>query len=377
MQFQYYFFWSSASLIVFYLFYLLLLRRETFFVLNRIYLLGALCLSLMIPFFDLSMLIALPRIELVVSTFSIVGAEKLAALAEKDLNWLSIFYWIGVAISSILLLFKLVGVKQQMKLPANGAAFSFWKTKTIDQELSGLEVINAHENVHVKQFHTIDILLIEVVGVFFWFNPFIYCYRRSLKFLHEYLADEHAVRIKGSKKQYAMMLFLQNFKAGPALANTFYNESLLESRIRMLQRNKSSKYNLWKYSLCLPLIVLLTFLCSFKPSDFNRDTYNKVDKAASFPGGFEAFKNYLIKTARKVSPKNGKVKVSFVVETNGEITNEKIENGLDEATDKEALRVIKLSPKWEPALQNEKEVRSAYQLNINFQSDNQMNSVYK
>ncbi|HMI03203.1 MAG TPA: M56 family metallopeptidase [Pedobacter sp.] len=373
METQLYFFWSSISLTIFYLFYMVLLKRETFFQWNRIYLLSALCVSMVLPLIDFSTLIALPKTELINSTLSVIGSGKLAIVTEQEFNWLPVIYWIGVMFTAALLLMKLSGVKKQMKLPEKGSAFSFWRTKVIDQGLADFVAIDAHENVHVKQLHTLDVILIELVRVFFWFNPLIYCYRSSLKVIHEYLADEHAANFTGSKKQYAMVLFLQNFKAGSALTNTFYNPSLLEVRIRMLQRKKSNTYRLWKYALCMPLIGLMAVMCSFSASDFISGGTNKIDQAASFPGGFEAFSKYLIKTARKVSNKDGKVQVSFTVETNGEVTNEKVQNSLDEASDKEALRVIKLSPKWEPALQNGKKVRSAYQIGINFQSDYQIN----
>eukprot|EP01133_Synstelium_polycarpum_P016389 gene16389-19501_t len=304
--------------------------------------------------------------ELVASTLSVIGGGKLAIVAEKEFHWLPVLYWGGVMFTVALLVIKLVGVKRQMKLRKKGSAFSFWRTKVIDQELANFVAIDAHENVHVKQFHTLDILLVEVIRVFFWFNPLIYCYRSSLKLIHEYLADEHAANFAESKKQYAMALFLQNFKAGPVLTNTFYNSSLLEARIKMLQSEKSNAYRLWKYALCMPLIVLITVISSFSASDFRSNGTNKIVQAASFPGGFEAFRKYLLKTARKTSPKNGRVKVSFIVETNGEITNAKIESSLDQASDNEALRVIKLSPKWEPALQNDRKIRSAYQIDINF-----------
>lgn len=362
MRLEYYFFWSSVSLVIFYLFYILLLKRETFFVFNRVYLLFAICSSMLMPFLDLSWLIIVPKVELVTTTLSVVGLEKLGNNIEKELNWLALVYWIGVVLSGIRLFIKIAGVKKQIMLPKDGNAFSFWKTKVIDRKLPGLAVINAHENIHVKQLHTLDLLLIEIVGLFFWFNPIVYAYRKSLKLIHEYLADEYACNFTASKKQYAMLLFLQNLNAGPMLANTFYNASFLESRIKMLQRKKSSRYRLWKYSLCLPLIALL---CAFNGPGFTSNT-NRVGQPASFPGGFEAFGKYLIGNAKKVSNKSGKVIVSFVVQANGEISNEKIEKSLDQPSDKEALRLIKSSQKWKPALQNGEKVRSAYQIAINF-----------
>lgn len=369
METQLYFFWSSISLTIFYLFYLVLLKRETFFQLNRVYLLFALCVSIVIPLIDFSTLIELPKTALISSTLSVIGNGNLAIAAEQEFNWLPVVYWIGVMFTAALLMIKLSGIKKQMELREKGSAFSFWRTKVIDQRLTDLAAIEAHENVHVKQLHTLDVILIELIRVFFWFNPLISCYRSSLKVIHEYLADEHAANFTGSKKQYATVLFLQNFRAGSDLANTFYNPSLLEARIRMLQRKKSNAYRLWKYALCVPLIGLMAAICSFSASDFNSE---KTDHAASFPGGFEAFSRYLIKTARKVSNKDGEVQVSFIVETDGTISSEKVENSLDKASDKEALRVIKLSPEWKPALQNGEKVRSAYQIGINFKSDNQI-----
>lgn len=371
MEFQLYFFWSSISMTLFYLFYLVLLKRETFFLWNRIYLLSALCLSVMLPLLDFSTLMALPKMEVMFSSLTITGNGKLTIVGEKNLNWLQTIYWAGVMLTATWLLIKLFAVKRHMKLKEKGSAFSFWKTKVIDMEFTNFVAIDAHENVHVKQLHTLDMLLIEIMSVFFWFNPLIYCYRRSLKLIHEYLADDHAASLAESKKQYAMMLFLQNFKAGPALANNFYSSLLLKARIRMLQRKKSNPYQLLKYVLCIPLLALTTVMCSFSASDLNSDSTTQIDQAASFPGGFEAFNKYLIKTTRKMSNKNGKVDVSFIVETNGKITNEKVESSLDEASDKEALRVIKSSEKWQPALQNGIKVRSAYQISINFQTDNQ------
>jgi Gram-negative bacterial TonB protein C-terminal/BlaR1 peptidase M56 len=368
IQFEYYLLWSGVSLVMFYLFYLLLLRRETFFVFNRIYLLVALCLSMLMPFLDLSWVMVLPKVELVTTTLAFVGVEKPGNTIGKELNWVVLTYWVGVVISAVRFFIKIAGVKKQIILPKNGSAFSFWKTKVIDQTLPDLAVINAHENIHIKQLHTLDLLLVEVIGIFFWFNPIVYGYRKSLKLIHEYLADEYACNFTESKKQYAMLLFLQNLNARPVLANTFYNASLLESRIKMLQQKKSSHYRLWKYVLCLPLLALL---CAFDTSGFTGNNH-KLDKAASFPGGFDAFSKYLISNAKKVSNKNGRVIVSFVVETDGMISSEKVENSLDEASDKEALRIIKLSPKWQSALQNGEKVRSAYQISINFSADNQL-----
>ena len=324
METPLYFLWSGIAMIIFYLLYLALLKRETFFQLNRTFLLSALCCSTVLPLFDLSSLIALPKIEFAVSAFSAVEGAKPEIITGKDINWLSILYCTGVIITSVLFLIKLVGVKQRMKLLESGRAYSFLRWKMIDREMDGFPAIDAHEDVHVKQLHTVDILLVEIMKIFFWFNPIVYCYHRSLKLIHEYLADEKAAYIAGSKKHYAAMLFLHNFKVGPQLTNTFYDPSVLEARIEMLQRKRSTTYRLWKYVLCLPLIVSITFICSVNASGIGSVAAAKIDRAASFPGGFEVFSNYLISNTNKVSGKNGRVIVSFIVEADGKITNVKL-----------------------------------------------------
>ncbi|MCT2563662.1 M56 family metallopeptidase [Chryseobacterium herbae] len=364
MEIQHYFFWSSVSLAIFYLFYLVFLRRETFFVLNRIYLLTALCLSVVIPLLDFPSYVVLPEIGLMVE----VRNNVMAIGVEKETDWLLIVYWMGVLFSGYLLMVKLCRVKEQIKVPEKDSAFSFWKTKVIGKDLVDFVVIDAHEEVHVRQFHTLDILLVELFGVFFWFNPFVYCYRYSLKSIHEYLADQHAVRFAESRKHYAQLLFLQNFKVGGAMMNTFNHPSLLKARIKMLQRNRSNAFHLLKYFAFAPLLMVVMMLCSFDTSDFDRNGGEKNDRAARFPGGFEAFSKYLVMSAHKVSTQDGKVQVSFIVASDGKITDAKIKQSLDDASDSEALRIITSSPKWQPALRKGKKVRSAYQIGVNFKS---------
>ncbi len=361
-----YFFWSGISLAVFYLVYILLLKQETFFMANRIYLLASVCLSVIMPLFDLSGLIALPKTELMSLALPGRLVDNSVAFTGGTGSLVSVLYWSGVAFSSAWLLFKIFHVKKQIRMAEQGGAFSFWHIKVVDRNLAGFKAIDAHENVHIKQFHSIDRLFIEVVGIFFWFNPIVYCYRNSLKCIHEYLADDYAASFAESKKKYAMMLFLQNFKAGPALANSFHGPSLLEARINMLQRGRSDRKRLWKYVLSIPMIALLTAMCAFSAPGFVGTVAQKGDKSANFPGGFEAFSQYLIRNARKASGKRGRVKVSFIVETDGLVTNAKVEKSLDELSDREALRLIKSSPLWEPAVQNGDKVRSAYQIGVNF-----------
>lgn len=368
MEGQFYLLWVSILLGIFYLFYRLLFFRTTFFQLNRIYLLSALFLSLTIPILDISTFFELSKVDVWTLTLAPANEGQVTATLHDSMGWLSFIYWIGVVTQAILLVIKFCAISKQLKLPAGDSAFSFWRTMVINPELSNYNVIEAHENVHVRQLHTLDLLIVELIRLFFWFNPLIYCYQRSLKLVHEYLADAYAVKLVGSKKEYAMMLFLRNFHVDPSLVNSLNNPSLLKSRVKMLDRKRSSPYHFIKYGFIFPLIAIMLVLCSSSTSYFNPDEY--VQKA-SFPGGQEAFGRMLMKSLSGVSDKNGQVVLSFTVEADGRITDEKIVKGLDELSNDAVLRAVKRSPKWYPAQQNGRKVISAYQINVNFSVDNQ------
>ncbi|WP_316804212.1 energy transducer TonB [Pedobacter nototheniae] len=370
MQFIMCLIWSNVCLITLYLLYLLCFKNSTFFIANRIYLLSALAISMLIPFITVFKVIAPVQVNVIsvyIST-SKIADQVFVESAKYPMRWLFILYWLGVAISSLLFLTKLMHIKKFLiNPPVPGLAFTFWRTKVIDPGFLSYQAINEHESIHAKQLHTIDVLLMEMIGVFYWFNPIIYSYKRSIRNVHEFLADEHASRLAGSKKNYAMMLFCQTFKASPDLANAFSGKTQLQMRVNMLQKRRSSKSMLFKYLFVVPVLFLLVVLSSSIPAGFNKSIVKGVsDKMASFPGGFQAFEAYLKKSALKVNKAKGRVVVSFIVDLDGTVRNEKIVQHLSDVQDEEALRMIRMSPKWKPAIQNNQIVRSSYQIGLNF-----------
>lgn len=367
MEFTMYLICTNVCLAAFYLLYVLFFKNSTFFVLNRIYLLATIVCSILIPFisvFNVTAPVQVNALSVYISTAKITD-QVFAETAKYPLLWLAIIYWIGVAASSILFFARLLYIKKLLINPSTtGMAFTFWKTKVIDPDLLAYHTINEHESIHAKQIHTIDILLVEILGIFCWFNPIIYGYKRSVRNLHEFLADEHAAKLAGSKKNYAMMLFCQTFNASPNLTNSFASKTQLQMRVNMLQKNRSANTILFKYLLLLPVLFILFMLSS---SMVNKPAMNgALTESAVFPGGFPAFSSYLIKSAIKTKGVKGRVVVGFTVDFDGTITNEKIIQPLNSARDNEALRIIRNSPKWKPALQNGQIVRSGYQIGINF-----------
>jgi protein TonB len=95
-----------------------------------------------------------------------------------------------------------------------------------------------------------------------------------------------------------------------------------------------------------------------------------IEVKPDFPGGIEKFYSYVGKNYQVPEEEGlkGKVFVSFVVEKDGSLTDIKVIRDIGYGTGKEAIRVLKSCPKWNPGEQNGKKVRVLYSLPINIQS---------
>ncbi len=123
--------------------------------------------------------------------------------------------------------------------------------------------IIVHEQIHVRQLHTLDNLYMEFIGIFQWFNPFYWLLRASLIETHEFLADEGALNQGINRTDYQVLL-LNQVAEGPVLALTCnFSESLTKKRIIMMQRNKKSgKWPIQKLAIFLPAITMLVIIFS-------------------------------------------------------------------------------------------------------------------
>ncbi|MGZ3813692.1 MAG: M56 family metallopeptidase, partial [Mucilaginibacter sp.] len=360
-------------------FYLVFLKKETFFQLNRAYLLGSLLISFFIPKIQTNWIGRLNVTQQI--KYSII-AEPITIFANPapksdhfTFNQVILFlYLTGVAIYSINLIIRLISVKRMIRSFDGASSYSFFKKIHLGgKSLSPL--IYEHESIHAAQWHSLDIILMEIVLVFNWFNPAMYYFRKELKKLHEFIADEGVLRSVGSKKEYAMLLLSQTFEVPiNNLVNTFFNQNLLKQRIMMIQKNRSQKKALLKYGLSLPLFVLMIILSSAtminssnsffpdknplqskaKSSQTDQGPiFTEVEHVPSYPGGVDKFYAFLqknIKYPAKMREKNvqGKVYIGFIVEKDGTLSNLKILREPGYGSGKEALRVMSLSPKWEP-----------------------------
>ena len=269
---------ASAIIFIFYTCYKLVLQRETFFEYNRWFLIIGILTAVLIP------LIVIPvYIEYVptVQNFIVTNDGSITQTAiENTFNFTQLFYLVyslgalfflvKISTEFISLLFLLKkntsykrGGYSYIETHQNIPPFSFFNYIVYNKNQFNhleLELIINHEKVHAKQFHSLDILLIQIASALFWFNPFIWLYKKEMQQNLEFIADKEAQSVSNCEKSYQTLLLkssVPNYQL--VLANNFYN-SLIKKRIVMLHKSKSNKLNVWKYVTILP--VLGIFLMS-------------------------------------------------------------------------------------------------------------------
>jgi TonB family protein len=269
MSFAHYLLQVHIYLIVFYCFYKLLLDKETYFTLNRIYLISAGVLSLCIPFIRLEWLTeqkAAQQVYTSVNWEAVLAQATIVTERSTGFNWTSAFVYIycgGILFFLGRLVFNLLMVKKLISSNKAGSAFAFFGKKIIDRELPQMDVIDIHEEAHIKQWHTVDVLFFEIIGIITWLNPVIYFYKKTIKNIHEFLADELAAEFQGDKAEYAMLLLSKSFGISPnSLTNGFLEKSLIKKRIYMLHKERSKKTAIMKYGIFIPLFALLIVFSS-------------------------------------------------------------------------------------------------------------------
>ncbi|PST84835.1 hypothetical protein C7T94_01540 [Pedobacter yulinensis] len=268
MNWAHYMLQVNLYLVVFYTFYRLLLHKETWFKLNRLYLLGAGAFSIGLPFMRIEWLSSQP-----VSRRLYAGVDDLNAMvmqvsgpARAETDWgavIAVLYATGVIVGIVFFVARLFRVKHLFREPAGQGAFSFFNRKVVGVQLPERDTIQLHEDVHIRQFHSADIIFFEAIRIFTWFNPVSYLLIAAVKATHEYLADEAAANYRGDKYAYSMLLLSRAFGLEQSnLISPFFAGSMVKKRIFMLTRERSRRAAILKYGLMLPVLVLLMILSS-------------------------------------------------------------------------------------------------------------------
>lgn len=417
-----YFLKINVAIALFYAFYRLFFYKDTFFTWRRAALLCFFAISAVYPLLNIQTwiteqepMVAMADLyaDIVLPEFTITPEQATSDWKTLLLQTVGFAYWGMVIVLAIRFFIQLAGIIrlafrcQKAKIgntnvhllrQASGP-FSFFHwifihpTSHTEDELS--EILT-HEQTHANQWHSIDVLVSEIVCIFCWFNPFAWLIRSEMRINHEYLADRKVVTSGYDRKtyQYHLLGLKQN---QPAAANLYNNFSVLplKNRIKMLNRKRTRNIMRSKYLMFIPVTALLILFSNctntgkeesteekaevkYIPTEVKPDTvdianavFDMVEEMPEFKGGNKALMDYL--AANLQYPKGaetkgtqGRVIVQFIVNTDGSIDNAKVLRSVDPELDAEALRVINGMPKWKPGTQKGEPVRVKYTVPVVF-----------
>ncbi|MBF9223886.1 TonB family protein [Hymenobacter ruricola] len=286
--------------------------------------------------------------------------------------------------------------RTQGRLPTSSFGRTVFWDETLALSPAEAAQVLRHELAHVRQGHTYDRLLLELLQAVLWFNPFVHLCGRALALTHEFLADEAALRpaadAAGAPAQtYTHLLARQvAIRLGFAtpLAHSFSHSQTL-SRIAMIQ--KTSPVRRWKQWLALPLAGVLVLAVACEKATPKAEpaaaaaaqpavappppqmVYETVDQMPALPGGggseaiVGAIQQHLDYPA--VAPrdrKSGTSFVTFVVSDQGEVQAVKVLKSLGPAYDAAVIAAIQRLPVFVPGRKEGKAVAVSFTVPIQF-----------
>ena len=331
-------------------------------------------------------------------------------------NLFLILYLAGSAVMLVRLLFnifkmiRLYAVSEKIKIDSytfvllnnSTPPFSFLNLLFINKALhsdnnSSRQIIK-HEEIHIKQHHSIDVLLVETLIIFQWFNPFVYILKKAITENHEYLADRGTIAVSNNISDYKVLVLTHSIQQRTSMLANNFSYLLIKKRIKMMEKQKSTiRMTLSAVGFVMILVtVMVSCVQKSEPKEVaeppaqvtqpkapklpiaeehqpqEKDSiYIVVENMPEFPGGKKAFLKYLfdnIKYPESAKKKgiHGRVFINFTVEKDGSITDVKILRGIGGGCDEEAVRVVKAMPKWIPGKQDGKAVRVDFNLPVKF-----------
>jgi len=423
-----YFIKVNIAIATLYLFYRILLHRDTFFREKRIAFIVGLMFALLHPFIDLSSWITSNQpVEFVAQSISttlpeivIDGSSKQKSLSAEEM--LSIAYGVIVALLLFRILWQtgkvlLIAIRGHkdiidgltvIDMPEGTSPFSFFKWVFLNKReftSRDLEEILHHERIHIKQYHSIDVMFSELFCALFWINPFAWLLKKQLRENLEYLADMNVIHAGFDVTGYQYHLLRLSYQQPINHMANHFNVTQLKNRIIMMNKKKTSLAGLCKYALSLPLFAFLLLSAYAWGAKTNLPTINEMASAAVssikdepvaidsvsvnttetnqgkiyetvetmpvFPGGDDALMKCLSMNIRyPVAAQNkslqGRVVVRFIVSKTGQVTKPDVVKSAGIELDQEALRVISGMPAWTPGKQKGKAVPVYYTLPIVF-----------
>ena len=261
-------------------FYRLLFTNDTFFSWRRFMLLNIYLIALLVPFADFSNWISIREAtQNMANTYAETVLSEATSLPSKAtvLSWNTILLWIymgGVCMFLLRFVIQLIRIYRLAKktevstikgikvhiIEKNESPFSFFRWIFVNPEVryeSQLQEILIHEQCHVEQKHSIDVVLAELFTIVCWFNPFAWLLKREIRLNLEYLADLYVVQVGCDQKSYQYHLLGMTYHKNVSTFLNNFNDLLLKKRIKMMNRRRSRLIVKAKYTLLIPVTATL------------------------------------------------------------------------------------------------------------------------
>ena len=288
----------SAVLMVY---YLLVLRNKKFHQYNRFYLLGVAFVSWMVPLIKIIWEQERSGVRQV-DLLTVVAAnnsemEAMVTSQQQSLDWVSLLPNLYMAVCIFLLSAMLVSLYRIYKIytthecsnlqqfylvmtrekgtPFSFFSYIFWNAEIDIQTPAGKQILQ-HELTHVKQYHSIDKIGVQLILIVGWFNPFFWLLKKELDMIHEFIADKKSVE-HGDAASLAQMLLTTAYPGQQfPLTNPFFF-SPIKRRLKMLTNTKNPTFNYLRRLIVLPLLAVVVLLFAFRAKE-NTNTIVPLSK---------------------------------------------------------------------------------------------------
>nr|WP_321409758.1 M56 family metallopeptidase [uncultured Carboxylicivirga sp.] len=297
-----YFTRSIIVLVAFTLLYLLAFRKDSHFTLYRIFLLLGLIAAMFLPFIEINYTVWIEPFKSndifkEVET-PLTVSNNVADVTTKAFNWFSLVYWIYFAglfvfvsrffveaIQVIRIMRKSTRkeadgityyVGKDISEPFTFGTFIFLDEESFHNKFSS--DIVAHEKIHLKQNHWLDVVLCELLIAIQWFNPLAWYYGRLVKQNLEFLADRGVLEQGYIIENYIQSIICVTMGAEASVLANHFRFSQNKRRLKMMKNVRKSKWRQLKLLLTLPLIG--GFLWAFSQPNYQlrpNDEQNVVE----------------------------------------------------------------------------------------------------
>ncbi|SEW10346.1 M56 family metallopeptidase [Chitinophaga arvensicola] len=299
---------TSGVMTIFYLGYITCFKKETFYSYNRILLLSAFIFSAVLPLLPLPAFHWSEKAPEAGTPVNVYFADNAnpqtpVLVATPETHWwepltqnaVAILSVVYIAVAVILIVMHLLQLWNIRRLAKSGdayvhnniryvklngltAPFSFLRTIFFDpnaHEQTELQHILKHEEAHVLQYHSADMLLSSLYCCLCWINPFAWCCKRALQLNLEFLADEAVIKNTDAPDEYQYSLLKIGLGGNRMAVVNHFSKSFIKNRILMMNKTQSPPLRTWRYLLLLPVLTLTAGLLSATQPEVNDSSGNK------------------------------------------------------------------------------------------------------